>query len=163
MMIIISDTTALSNLLRINQLQLLPKLYGNIIIPETVFDELQTLESFNVSIKPINQASWIKIKYVTNRLMLSDLVNKNNLDLGEAEAIALSIELQANRLLIDEKKGRTIARQYNLSIVGTLGILLEAKTKGFLSNITKEMDKLLKIGFWIHPTLYKKIQRLAKE
>ncbi len=99
---------------------------------------------------------WIRIIPVKDHLLVDELAKM--LDRGEAEAIALAVDLKANYLLIDEMKGRTIARKYNLTITGVLGILIRAKQKGLLEFVKPDMDKLIyEADFRVHPKLYKEV------
>ena len=74
------------------------------------------------------------------------------LDLGEAEAIALALEMDS-MILIDERKGRNYARDLNLTIRGTLGLLLEAKKKGKVKSVTECIDKLKRVGYYLDDKL----------
>jgi predicted nucleic acid-binding protein len=81
-----------------------------------------------------------------------------DLDLGEAEAIVLANELHADWILMDETRGRNIAKLHGLHIVGLLGILLLAKEKGFVSVIKPLLDDLInKAKFRVSEDLYQKI------
>lgn len=124
-MIIISDTSPISNLLRIGQLSLLQQLYGRVIIPPTVFEEIRALEAFGIDTSWLSNTGWIIIQSVRDQAFVTSLGEE--LDPGEAEAIALSIELQADRLLIDERLGRQIAQGFGLKVTGLLGVLVAAK------------------------------------
>lgn len=160
-MVIISDTTPLSNLLQIGRLDLLQSLYQQVIIPDAVFQELQVLSTFQISIQPLQDADWLTIRTPQDIKLLNELLN--DLDIGEAQAIALAIETQADYLLIDEKEGRLIAEEYHIPIIGTLGILLSAKKANLISSIKIEMDTLRRIGFWISDSLYERMLVIAIE
>ncbi len=159
-MIVISDTTAISNLIQIQEFELLKKLYQEIIIPERVYEELRILAEFDIQIEELLKAEWIDIKEVKSQELIDPFRKK--LDRGEAEAIALAIEMQADYLLIDEKEGRKIARENQLEIVGTLGILINGKKSGLIESIVEKMDDLRKIGFWISDSLYQEIIEIEK-
>jgi len=119
-MIVVSDTSPITALLGIGEAELLPKLFGEVIIPEAVRDEL--LRGHDAL------PSWLRVEAVGNRdeaLRLAELVDR-----GEAEAIELAKELRADRLLIDERKGRRLAEQESVPVIGLVGVVLLAKTKG---------------------------------
>lgn len=154
-MIVVSDTTAISNLVQIEKLNLLQSLYGEVIIPESVYKELQVLIDLNIVSKEDLRKNWIKSKQVKDNSEVSKLLDR--LDLGESQAIIMGIELSADYLLIDEKEGRLVALEKNINIIGTLGVLIEARSKKLITSVQEEMDKLRHIGFWISDNLYQKI------
>ncbi len=160
-MIIVSDTTPFSNLLQIGELELLPTLYQQIIIPTTVFSELKILEKRGFSIQNGINAGWIIIKAPKSYEVVNELLTF--LDQGESEAIALAIELQADYLLMDEKEGRQEARARAIPVIGTLGLLLEAKKRGLIPNVKTKMDALRNINYWISEELYQQVLMLAEE
>lgn len=160
-MIVVSDTTAISNLVQINQLELLEKIYRRIIIPKSVHDELLALNSFGIPIQKILKQEWIEIKEVSSGTLLEKFLAE--LDQGEAEAVVLAIELKADFLLIDEKLGRRIAKENQIPIIGTLGILLKSKELGLIGSVQEQMDALRNIGFWINADLYNKMLNLEKK
>ena len=158
-MIVISDTSPISNLIQIQQLDLLRKLYSRVLIPGAVYDELCQISS-QASI--LDSEPWIECVKLQPGLILPELLQ--TLDLGEAEAISLAIQFKADFLLIDEQMGRSEARKRGIPITGILGVLLQAKSKGFIIAVTPHMDRLINdAGFRIKRDLYKYIKELAKE
>lgn len=155
-MIVVSDTTAISNLVQIGQLSLLQNLYDEVIIPESVYQELQVLIDLSIVLEEDLRKKWIKTAQVQDTAEVTKLLSR--LDKGESDAIIIGIELDADYLLIDEKIGRLIAAEKNLKIIGTLGVLLKAKHEGLINSVKNEMDKLRNIGFWISDALYDKIE-----
>lgn len=159
-MLVVSDTTAISNLLQINSLDLLQKIYGKVVVPKAVEKELLVLGKLGFPIRDVLAWPWVETKVLSDASLYRPLFEE--LDEGEAESIALAIELQASYLLIDEKKGRQAAKDNNLQIIGTLGVIIEAKRKGRISNIRSTMDELRKIGFWISTSLYQRVLEIEK-
>ena len=101
-MIVVSDTSAINNLAAINQLQLLHQLYGTVLIPEAVYREL-TDSNFPVAgATEVQTFAWIQTRAVSARAIVEAL--SNELDIGEAEAIALAVEIKAEQVLIDERR-----------------------------------------------------------
>ena len=94
-MIVVSDTTPLISLLKINQLDLLEKLFGEVLIPEAVFNELTVDERFQLEAQLIRQKEFIAVKPVNNLESVSILKRATGLDQGESEAIVLTDELKA--------------------------------------------------------------------
>ncbi|MFM7853582.1 MAG: DUF3368 domain-containing protein [Flammeovirgaceae bacterium] len=162
-MVVVSDTTTISNLFLIDKLWILEKLYQNVIIPASVFDELKKLESgSNRKIDKIEEAKWIKITKVNHSDFVSILLL--TLDKGEAEAIVLASEMKADLLIMDEVKGRKYAKQLNLNVVGLIGILLLAKQKMLIKSVREILYELKeKAGFWISEKLFNATIELANE
>lgn len=158
-MIIVSDTSVITNLIQIDRLILLQQLFQAVIIPAHVFKELAKAPDHFGLIKEID---WISTKEISDKDRLEELME--TLDQGEAEAILLALELKADALLIDEKKGRKIAQEYGILIIGLLGVLIEAKKQGFVSEIKPLLDRLVfEVGFRISPQLYQSILDTANE
>ncbi|WP_287728742.1 DUF3368 domain-containing protein [Microcystis sp. M061S2] len=106
--------------------------------------------------------SWIETRPVTQQNQVNQLLNK--LDRGESEGIILALELGADILILDERKGRKVAQSLGLNITGILGVLLEAKQKELIMNIKPIVDQLiLKAEFRISETLYRKVLTIAGE
>ncbi|MBK8564329.1 MAG: DUF3368 domain-containing protein [Saprospiraceae bacterium] len=161
-MIIVSDTSSLSALLRIGQLDLLKALFFTIVIPEKVADELRQLPAFGVYISSFEMADWISIKQPTDLALLEKL--SLNLDEGEAQAITLAIELSADWLIIDELKGRQTASMLSINIMGLGGVLLLAKREGVLSSVKNILDQILtQTSFRMSAALIDKILLAADE
>lgn len=160
-MIVVSDTSVLSGLIKIGRLDILKLLFSEIIIPSEVANEIQELENFGYDLSDFNNLNWIKNVSVSDVNSVNQLIQ--NLDRGEAEAIILAIELKADYLLIDERKGRTIAENLGLTVTGLLGILIRAKEKNHIAAVKPILDNLILKKFRIHPNLYQKILELAGE
>lgn len=152
-MIIVSDTSPITNLLKIGRVSLLQQVFKEIIIPNGVYEELIKIPSKK---SQIENTKWIKKQDSKNKEFINDLLKI--LDRGESESIALAIELKADYLLIDEKKGRKIANEHGITITGLLGVLRRAKLKGYLEKVKPILDRLREeTGFRIHQNLYKEI------
>ncbi|MEM6630447.1 MAG: DUF3368 domain-containing protein [Bacteroidota bacterium] len=157
--LIISDTSPITNLIKIGQLDLLGRLFGEIIVPKEVYKELADYEKQKAE---IDKRSWIKIIAVRDQEAVAKL--NTQLDPGEAEAIILAQELDANLLIIDERKGRRIAEGYGLHIIGLLGILVRGKQKGHISEIKPLLNSLMQeVGFRVSQSLYEDILREVGE
>ena len=125
-MIVVSDTTPLISLLKIDCIDLLEKLFGQVLIPQAVFDELTADKRFKREADQISSKQFIMVKAVQNSESASILKRATGLDQGESEAIVLTDELNADVLLMDEAKGRAVSSQMGLKIMGTIGILMAA-------------------------------------
>lgn len=152
---VVSNTSPLRYLMCIGEQELLKHLFSNIFIPQAVFQELthqQTPEIVrNVMQDP---PAWIHIRDVKR---MPD-VSLQHLDAGESAAILLAEQMQADLLLMDEKKGRFTAAERGIKVVGTLGILELAVQQGRI-DLPQIVSKLLQTNFKVSPSL---IQALLK-
>ena len=160
-MIVVSDTSCISNLLSINHLALLHKIYTKIIIPPTVYKEIIALEKKGEDLSYFRSQPWIIIENnFTRKISLSP---PKSIDMGEAEAIDLALFFKADRLLIDERKGTLFANQMGIVTIGLLGVLIIAKQNNYISSVKHLLDKLIKNEFWISEKLYNQILLIANE
>ncbi|MDB9458771.1 DUF3368 domain-containing protein [Dolichospermum circinale CS-1225] len=160
-MIIVSDTTPISELAKVDHLNLLPKLFGKVVIPQGVFDELQVGE--HPAAKLVQNLSWLEVVTVDNQQLVRELQQSFKLDLGESEAIALAEEISASGLLIDERAARKVAMARKLPLIGTVGILLLAKRRGLLDSVKDVLDEMQEQGMRISDRLYVQVLTLAQE
>ncbi|WKN46299.1 DUF3368 domain-containing protein [Tunicatimonas pelagia] len=161
-MIIISDTSSLSGLLVIGRLDILEQVYQRVIIPQAVYEELLTLERYGYDLQAIQKATWLKVIVPSDKQLVAKL--SETLDQGESEAIAASIEQNADYLLIDEKKGRAVAESLGVEVVGLVGVLIEAKELEVIDLVAPILDELRqKAGFWISEKFYSYILRKLNE
>ncbi|NEP50818.1 MAG: DUF3368 domain-containing protein [Moorea sp. SIO3C2] len=161
-MTIVSNTSPISNLARVGKLNLLQQLYGTVLIPIAVHQELLDHRAGKAVITAVQLATWITVQSVQNQTVVSEL--RNRLNVGEAEAIALAMEMKATHLLIDERLGRQAATDLGLRIIGVLGILLTAKGQGMVPAIKPIMDDLInQAGFRVSSKLYAEVLKTAHE
>lgn len=118
-MIVVSDTSPLTALLTVGQAALLADLFRDVVVPEGVRDELLHSHS---SLPP-----WLRVEAIRNPAQVRQFAQI--VDCGEAEAIELAKELHADRLLIDERRGRRLAAQEGIPVIGLLGVVLLARRK----------------------------------
>lgn len=159
--IVVSDTTAITHLAKIDALNILHKLYTEILIPKAVFDELFQVKRTQPGALSVMNSTWIKVVEVKNRAIVDKLTRR--LDLGESEAIALSVELQSDVLIIDEVAGRDVARKLGRNIIGMVGVLLEAKKQGHIQSVKPYLDKLRNTGFRMSAELYQMALNASQE
>ena len=158
-MIVVSDTSPVIALIRINQIQLLPALFQEVIIPSSVKKELDAARFNEAELTTYNNCSWLTEKSVKGKINLN-----SDLDKGEIEAIALAKELHADFLLIDEKAGREAALKEGVRIIGVVGLLLLAKRNGLVKEVKILLDALIaKSDFWISERLYNSVLVQAGE
>jgi predicted nucleic acid-binding protein len=158
-MVIVSDTSPIIALAVCNKLELLEKLFDRVCIPQAVYNEL------SVPGKPEAEKiiEWARDKIVPIQNTAAVRALWLNLDPGESEALSLYWETAADYLLIDEKRGRTIAAGSGIKTIGTAGILLWAKHNGFISEVKPSLDILVENDFRISDTLYRQILERAGE
>ena len=131
-MIVVSDTSPLTALLTVGEENLLPKLFTEVIIPEAVQVELLRNHA--------RLPDWLRVAHVHNPARVDEY--SKTVDAGEAEAIELAQELHADRLLIDERKGRKLAVQEGVAVIGLLGVVLLAKRKGLIPSARTLLQRL---------------------
>lgn len=159
--VIVADTTPISELAKVGRLELLRELFGTVIIPDEVYGEL-TVGNHPAAIQ-VPQARWIIVRSVEDREQITTLQTETDLDLGECAAMILARELPASQLLIDDLDGRKIAQLKGLQIIGTVGIVLLAKENGFITTVKEILDALIGNGMWISRGFYAEILAIAQE
>lgn len=152
-MIIVSDTSPLNYLILIGQIDLLPRLFDQIIIPEAVYDELSNVAA------PQRVQDWIAV--IPKWLILSTVSQSGDaivdqLDPGERAAILLAQQLNADLVLLDDMKARRIATERGLVITGVLGILDQAATMKLI-DLTDAVQSLRNTSFWVSDALIQKL------
>ncbi|MCK9589713.1 MAG: DUF3368 domain-containing protein [Terrimicrobiaceae bacterium] len=151
-MIVVSDASPLIALARVNRVDLLRSVFGRLIIPEAVWNEVALSGADKAGSGEFAKADWIQIRPVTDHALVNLL--RHDLGAGEAEAIVLAKELNADFVLMDEQFGRSIARNLGLKVVGIVGVLIEARERGLISDAAELADELQnRAGFWISQEL----------
>ena len=163
-MIVISDTSAITNLAAIQHLPLLTQLYRQVIIPEAVYRELADIAPPVPGTLEAQSADWLQVRQVNDLSLVQRLQNQARLDPGKSEAIALALELKADLLLMDERRGRAEADRLGLRITGLLGILVEAKRRNLIPAVKPLMDAMIATSeFRVSPVLYNQILEMVDE
>jgi uncharacterized protein len=131
-MIVVSDTSAITSLVKIGRLDLLHEIFGGVLIPRAVRAELDVVH--------LELPAWVQERPVHDRALVSQLAV--HLDFGESEAIALALETGSDFLLIDEKLGREVALEHGIEIIGVIGVALIAKQRGLIDSVGVFMAQL---------------------
>lgn len=161
-MIVVSDTSPLINLAVVGALNLLHELYGQIIVPQAVYDEIVVQGKGQAGSEELENLEWVEVKKVANYTVVKAL--EADLDIGEAEAVALAVETKADLLLMDERKGRAAAERLGIRYIGLLGVLVQAKHNGLIPAVGPIMDRLMtEAGFWISNDLYEYVLQTTSE
>ncbi len=148
--IIISDTSTLIIFHKIKELNILNKLYGNILTTPEVAEEFGE-----------ELPNWIEIKSVSDKKYQHFL--ETQVDYGEASAIALATEYDDVLILLDDLKARRLAQKLHFKITGTLGIIYKAKQNNIIEKVKPIIDKLLQTNFRISNKIINEILKLSNE
>jgi hypothetical protein len=140
-MIVVSDSTPLITLMKGMRLDILQGLFGDVLIPDAVYDEVTRNAKFQKEAKQIMDCAFIKKVSVKNLENVVMLQRATGLDRGESEAIIYADENHADVLLMDEEAGRKVAMNMKLPLAGSMGVIIQAKKAGFLS--ADEADEVL--------------------
>lgn len=159
-MIVVSDTSPILSLALIGRLDLLHDLYQAIVIPAAVQTEI--VSNDQIGAQDVASADWISTRSLEPDVALKLLLRE--VDRGEAEAIALALQLQADMLLIDERKARRIAAYLDLNVVGLLDVLPAAKQQHLISSVKPVLDELIaRARFRVSHKLYQRTLHSAGE
>lgn len=161
MTIWVVDTSPLIFLAKLGHLDLLSEGAGTVYVPRSVLDEVRVGQ--DQATQAIEQASlsWLSVRQVKNRGAVEIL--QADLDLGEAEVIALAREAGADKVVMDDLDARRFARRVGLDVIGTMGLLLAARLRGEIPSIRSEIKRLEALGFRVAPSLVEAILKEAAE
>ena len=142
--LVISDASPLIALIDIGQVDLLRQMYQRVLITDVVRGEIHA-----------EVPAWIEVStdYEVQQYQLLCL----ELDAGEASAIALALKQTGSRIILDERKGRIVAKRLNLKVTGTVGLIVKAKEAGLITSGKGVLDQLAEHGFWLSDKLNRQI------
>jgi len=143
--IVIADSSCLIGLSKIDQLDILCKLFERIIIPDAVYYEVVVRGQGRAGAEEVAKATWIEKRTVQNELAVKAL--RVTLGFGESEAITLANECQSDFIILDDWKARQMAEALELPVIGTVAILHKAVEKGIIENLQQVLDDLRNVGF----------------
>jgi predicted nucleic acid-binding protein len=148
-MIVVADTSPLNYLVLLGRIEILAKIYGEVVVPQTVIDELQDSDA------PSAVRAWFStppawLQVCTLSFRQDPLMDR--LDRGEQDAILLAESLKAERLIIDDLEGRREAARRRLPVIGTLGLLAEAARRNLL-DLPQALAALQATNFHVSPEL----------
>jgi hypothetical protein len=160
--LVVSDAGPLIGLAIAGHVEILRSLFERILIPRTALEELQLEASRpgSLALSKAKDAGWLSTEAVSDSTDIANLTKL--LDRGEAEAIVLAGSKDA-RLLIDERKGRAVARRRGVTVIGTGGVLLLAKREGVIAQIAPVLDELASHGYRLSDGLRRELLVLAGE
>lgn len=160
-MSIIVNSTPLISLAILGQLDLLYKIFNEVVVPRTVYDEVIMQGQGKLGHKNLTNVQWFKIADVVNQELKRSIMVE--LDKGEAEVICIARESGFRRVCIDEFAGRRYAKLLGLEVIGTLGVLLIAKEKGYIREIKLCIEKLISHNRHISSAVCNEVLRKAGE
>lgn len=148
--VVISDTSCLIVLEKINELRLLPKVYQQILTTPEIAAEFGS-----------TFPDWIEIVSAQNKILQHEL--EARIDLGEASAIALGLEIPECTVILDDLKARKIAESLKINFTGTLGVLVKAKQLGIIASVKPMIKRLHDVGLRFSPEVEEDILKQANE
>jgi predicted nucleic acid-binding protein len=161
-MIVLSNTSPLTNMAAIGQFALFHQLYGRLHIAEGVWEELNARGQHWPGRDEVAAADWVERHTVRNQALVTAL--RRDLDRGESETIALALELEADLVFLDEREGRHAAQRLELRVTGVVGLLLQAKSQSAVDAVRPHLDALRhKAGFFLTDQVYYSALTLAGE
>ena len=158
---VVCNSSPLIHLSKAGRLSLLRDFFQEILVPDEVLMESVENSGGAEDAKEIENADWIHPLAIADMELKKAL--KLTLDDGEAAAIVLALEQKADLIIMDDYDGRAMAKEYNLKVIGTIGILLKAKLEGKTISLKHDLDNLRKNGFWLGEELYLKLIMEANE
>ena len=158
-MIVVSDTTPIISLLKARRVELLEAMFGEVIVPFAVYEELVSNPRFADEAELVKSSVFIRKVILHNTEEICLLMRSAGLDEGESEAITLARERRAHVLLMDEAKGRQVAKRMGLPVMGTLGLLLASCKRGLLGreDVLECIEAMEKADIRISDTLHRYI------
>ena len=137
---VVADSSVLISLSAINQLELLLRRFPQVMIPWAVQKEVVIEGKGQPGAQEVQSSDWIKVQEIKDRSFVQLL--EVELDRGESEVIALAHEVNADLVLLDEKDARLRAKRVGLKILGTIGVLIWAKKRGYISSLQEQLNAL---------------------
>jgi len=158
---LVVDSSVLIALARIGQLDLLHQLADTIHVPDGVYEEVANQGPVRPGTSELDQLHWILRRRVSDQPSVNALLSR--FGRGEAEAIVLAAEVQADFVILDDATARSVAEQKGQAVVGTLGLLVHAKERGLIERVAPIMNELMESGFYVDNRLYRTILKQAGE
>ena len=148
---VVVNTTPLIALSHVGQLNILKKLYGEIIIPEAVYRELSVKEE-SVCKKTVDSSlDWIRVDTIENQM--AKTMYRTQLHDGEVEVMILAKEIAADVVIIDDANAKKHAKYLDLPVTGTLGVLIKAKQQGYIDELKPVLQRMVENGIYISQSL----------
>ena len=152
---VICDTSPLILLAKIGRLELLFRLYKRVVIPVSVLDEIRARSTEETTaIESLIENQRLEVQRGTQEVLQGVPAD---LGAGEREAIALAVKTDADMIVLDDQQGRDVARERDLAVTGTIGVLVEAQGRDMIPSVRRELDRLIEAAMWIDEAFYHRI------
>jgi len=152
---VVCNTSPLLVLANIQRLGLLTQLYARLVIPGAVCDEIGAkADDAAAQMQALVATPLVTVQRATPQTLAGLPVD---LGPGEREAIALALETAADLVVLDDQAGRRLARARGLQVTGTVGVLIEARSRGLLPALRPELDRLRDAGLWMADAFYQRL------
>jgi predicted nucleic acid-binding protein len=148
--IVVSDSSPLIALAKIDCFSLLQKLYGQVVISREVYAEVVVAGAGLAGAADTSTSPWIDVRQINNPADLTQAKLRFGLGIGELSTMILAKEIQANLIIFDDLGARKIAQKEGFKVVGTLGILEACYRKGYLHDLREAYDPMIKRGLYVN-------------
>jgi len=160
--IVVADAGPLIHLAAIGQLDLVRRVFDAVVIPAAVFQEVVVAGAGLPGSAEVAAARWIEVRSPTREDLVTAF-EAGGLHRGEAEAIGLAVEMRAAWLLIDERQGRLTALTLGIGVIGSIGILIAAKSRGDIGAVRPTLTALQRAGVWLSDALIAQVLEAVDE
>jgi len=155
----VCNTSPIQYLHQIGELEVLPALYGKILVPRAVLEEIGAGREAGVSLPDVGMLTWIEVREVEP----TPWPIPRDIHRGEAEVIALARSLEKPRVILDDLAARKHAKLLGLDVTGTLGVLFKAKQTGLIDRLSPHVERLCETGFRLADATREEFLRMCGE
>jgi predicted nucleic acid-binding protein len=157
---IIVNTSPLQYLYQAGQLELLPKLFGRVIVTGAVVEEIAAGRRMGIDLPIVEGLAWVDVR---DPASAAGVLLAWDLGAGESSSLSLALERPGAWVVLDDRLARQAAVSMGLPLLGTAGVLLRSKQEGCLKEVRPVLDRLTELGFRLHGNTRQIILRLAGE
>ncbi len=157
---VIINSTPIIALSKAGKLDVLKTMYGHVIIPDAVFNEV-TAKDDSVRVQLLGCSDWIEVMNIKNTV--EKFAFKARLHDGEVEVMILAKEIEADLVIIDDYAARKTAEYIGLNLTGTIGVLIKAKQNGYIDNVMPIVQMMEQNGIYYSKQLKEQIRRITGE
>ena len=157
---VICDTSPLQYLHQLGLLHILPALAGRVLIPPAVVREIEEGKAFGIDLPDVRALEWLTVRRPTGS---ADVPFEHDLGPGETEVLMLAGEIDDAVVVFDDGLARQVAYQRKMSVIGTLGLLINAKRAGLVTSVRDQIDRLQAKRFRVSPLTRAAVLKLTGE